>query len=680
MSATSKDRSVGAAADRRDPRVRVVAWGVAALAVVCAATVSPTGALWFAGAAALSWIAAPVVARLALRCGATVLPGGRSIHDAPTPLLGGLAIGVPVFVWLALRGGDGALGLAVGTGLMLLVGAIDDLCGLGPRAKIGGQVLAAFSLVAAGYGAPVLEVPPFGAIHLGGYEVVFVAFWVVLVTNAFNLIDGMDGLAATAAVVAALACALLGLSTGLALVLAGATLGFLRHNMPRARVFLGDAGSLTLGFLLAAFLLNGGGPMNVPLSLGVLALPLGDVAVSTLRTAIRGKPIFAGDRGHVHHRLLDLWGRPALVLAGLGAFAAVQAGVVALRPDLAGLAAVAALWGLALAYLLVKARPRWAAILLERRSFRRLHLVRQYAAGALRLAESARDVGSVLDRVAADLKLCTLRVGSLRFERAAPPGAVLVEEHVDCGRTSASWSAPFESSDRVLGEEKRTILCELIRLADARLATLEPVSAEAPAAAAAPPPVPPSHPRRPMVHFIADGRQRLQEISPFVEETRRRGTLEPVVVHTGRRDDLGVTDAQLKELGLVRPTVDLDVDAGPTIVQAARVLERYHALLDVQRPSVVVVGDAGAAFACALVAKERGIPVAQLGLVADAGSRPLGRTLTESLADLVLAPATRTRPSSRSADPQLVFLEDAPAEAAGVVPALEALLLASPGR
>jgi UDP-N-acetylglucosamine 2-epimerase (non-hydrolysing) len=154
------------------------------------------------------------------------------------------------------------------------------------------------------------------------------------------------------------------------------------------------------------------------------------------------------------------------------------------------------------------------------------------------------------------------------------------------------------------------------------------------------------------------------------------------VVFTGRRDDLNLTDAQLKELGLVKPAVDLDVEPGPPIVQAARILERYHALVEAQPPSVVVVGEAGAAFACALVAKERGIPVAQIGVPHEGGARALGRTLTDSLADLVLLPGAAARARERAPDPQLVFLEEvldarAPAE---VVPALEALLLASPAR
>jgi len=658
---------------RSDGRVHFVAWVGAAFACTWA-LVSRDLALLFLGGIAATWYLVPLVGRLAARRGATVLPGGRSIHAEPTPLLGGLAIYLPFVAYLLYAGGPLHLGLAAGATVMVGLGAWDDLRGLGPRVKILGQVAAALVLVASGYGVPELRFPPVFGIATTGFEIVVVVFWIVLVTNAFNLIDGLDGLGASAALVGALACAGLDLSVGPALVLAGTTLGFLRHNLPRARIFLGDTGSLLIGFALAAFLLNGAGPVNVPIALGVLALPLGDVAITTLRRWLRGKPVFSGDRRHVHHRLLDLWHRPQLVVAALACLATFQAAAVVALPDAFGLAAVCALWAAAVAYLLTKAGPHWTRIFLNRKNFRRLHLVRSYATGALRLAEGQGEVAGILRRVAEDLRLASLRVRSVRFEQTVSGEGIRVEEHVDCGATTASWSASFLPTDPVLAEEKRNVLCDLLRLADTRLGALagEPATPPAPAS---PEPVPAAN-GRPRVHFIADSRERLRRLTPFVQETGLRGTLQPVLVYTGRRDDLGLTDAQLRELGIGKPDVELDVVAEPGIVQTARIMERYHALAATQMPSVVVVGESSASLSCALVARERGIPVAQIADSRAAPApvaRPLGNGATESIADLVLAPEHRISPGA--APTQLAFVEDAPVhEARELVPVLEALL------
>ncbi|HEX5138934.1 MAG TPA: UDP-N-acetylglucosamine 2-epimerase, partial [Planctomycetota bacterium] len=193
-----------------------------------------------------------------------------------------------------------------------------------------------------------------------------------------------------------------------------------------------------------------------------------------------------------------------------------------------------------------------------------------------------------------------------------------------------------------------------------------------------PPKPPPIRTGKPRIHFVAEGRAGLARIAPLVREVRRAGTLEPVVVHTGRRDDLLLTDAQLKELALEGPDVDLDVAPAETIVLTARIMERYHALLEAGRPAAVVVGDAEPSLACALVAKELGIAVAQVAPDgAPAAPGPLRRTLKGSLADVtLLAGDLGRRPAAHAA--QLLFAEgpararEAPLE--DLVPALEALL------
>lgn len=656
--------------DRRGP---VVGAAALLLAAAVALALGAKAALFFLGAASAVRVAVPAVARLALRWNAVVLPGGRYAHPRKTPLMGGLAIALPFVAYLAWEGSPRSLGLAFGALLIAGVGAYDDLRGISPRGKLAAQAAAALVLFAAGYRVPEISFAPFGAVSASGVEVLLVVFWVVLVTNAINLIDGMDGLAATAALVAALAVAAAGITPLAALVLAGAILGFLRFNLPPAQIFLGDSGSLLLGFATAGLLLGGPAPLDAPLVLCLVALPVGDAAISTFRRLLRGKPVFTGDRGHVHHRLLDAWRCPRRVLVFLALFAAAHAATALLLHDLRAVAASALLWGGLGLYLLGRARPRWSRILLDRKRFRRLHLSRSYATGALRLAERASDVTAALDRIAADLGLVSLRVGSLRVERPCPKGAIQVEEHIDCGDSVASWSAAFEPLDTVLAEERRTVLCDLLRLAHRRLVAIDGTAYRMPE----PPPGKPPAARtgRPRIHFVAEGRAGLARIAPLVRETRRRGTLEPVVVHTGRRDDLMLTEAQMKELALEGPDIDLDVAPAETIVLTARVMERYHALLEAGRPAAVVVGDSEPSLACALVAKEMGLAVAQVAPeTAAAPPGPLRRTLRDSLAD------RGRRAAGRGAQLLLAdgsgLTREAPLD--DLVPALEALLVDGP--
>jgi UDP-GlcNAc:undecaprenyl-phosphate GlcNAc-1-phosphate transferase len=620
--------------DRRGPVVGAVVLGIAA---VFAFAQGAFAALLFLGAASATRVMVPLVARLALKHDAAVLPGGRYAHAGRTPLMGGIAIAAPFVAFLIYRGNPHAIGLALGSVVMVGVGAYDDLRGISPRGKLLGQAVAALILVAAGYRVPALLFPPWGGLETAGFEVILVLFWVILVTNAINLVDGMDGLAATVSLVAAIGSAALGAAPLSALVLGGAILGFLRFNLPRAQIFLGDSGSLFLGFATAALLLRDPHPVNVPFVLGLVALPVGDAALSTLRRILRGKPVFTADRGHVHHRLLDIWKSPRRVLLFLAVFASAHAVAAGLFRDVRAIGASAVFWGGLGLYLLGRARPRWTRIFLARKSFRRLHLTRHYGTGALRLAERAPDVRAVLARVAEDFGLASLRVGSLRIERPCPPGAFQVEEHIDCGDSVASWGAAFEPVDPVLAEEQRTILCDLLRLAHRRLLEIDGTAYRM----EEPLPAPEAPSVRPRLHLIVEGRPGLAQVAPLVREVRARGLLAPVVVHTGRRDDLSLTDAQLRELGLEGPDIDLDVAAAETIVLVARVMERYHGLLEAQRPAVVVVGDGEASLACALVAKEHGLAVARLASPdgAEAPESPLLRTFRGSLADLPADPA-----------------------------------------
>ncbi|MGQ0612318.1 MAG: UDP-N-acetylglucosamine 2-epimerase [Planctomycetaceae bacterium] len=685
-------------------RQEVVACAAAAAAIGVGASRGFEAAFLLLAALAVSWSLVPPVARFALRRNAIVAPGGRSIHRESTPLLGGLAVFLPLLAVILIQEDPRFLGLALGCTVLAAAGAYDDLRGASPRMKILAQVVAALCLVVAGTRMERIELPPFGGFGTHGFEIPLLVFWVVLVTNAINLIDGMDGLAATVALVACLACVALGWAAIPAAVLAGALLGFLRHNLPRASVFMGDAGSMIVGFCLAAFALQSPTGFSPAAALGILALPVGDVALSAGRRWLRGKPIFTGDCGHVHHLLLRAWGDPWKALATLAAFAFVTSTVAVASPNAWGLLWIALLWaGFGVVLLFVAGRPRWASILINRRLFQRAHLVRRYAQDSLRIAESASDVAALLDRIAAEFNLLTLRVRGISIDRSSGGEGEIVEENVECASQGAGWSRRPNGDDPAFREEVRTILCELIRKADTRLGALgaDPAPGsrlvtryviEPPRSAAGPEevPVPPRAEtgfrlNLPRAHFVAGSRLNLLEVAPLVEETRRRAVLDPFVVHTGRRDELGLDDVGSRGVAIVVPDVDLDVPPAADGVETARILERYDALLDACVPGVVVVvGSSNAAVACAVVAKKRGIPVAHIDAGGSAPDRPapeaFNRALAGSLADLLFSSRPEAGGASREpsrASQRVLFAASDPSAlepaAARLVPALEEL-------
>lgn len=251
----------------------------------------------------------------------------RKVHGRPVPRLGGLAIvgafflALPVMavadpatlaLFLADRERSGAL--LVGGLVVAGLGLHDDLRGVTAGTKLAVELAVAGLLYAAGWRIDAVDVPFLEPIVQGWLGLPITLLWIAGVTNAVNLIDGLDGLAAGVAAVAALAIGLLAFVGGtplvvlLAAALAGAALGFLRHNFNPASIFMGDTGSLFLGFVLAALSLripSESSMAGVPLApVVVLGLPLADTALALLRRALRGAPLFRADRDHLHHRLL----------------------------------------------------------------------------------------------------------------------------------------------------------------------------------------------------------------------------------------------------------------------------------------------------------------------------------------------------------------------------------------
>lgn len=252
----------------------------------------------------------------------------RKLHRAPVPRIGGVAVYLSFLLSYAL--GVATLERLFGSPLaplgwwaplilactaVLMVGLADDIVGVKPAAKLAVQAAAAFYLYLQGYSIELLS-NPFGGepLVLGSLSLPITLVWFVGMSNAFNLIDGLDGLAAGVGLFSTssvLIAALLNDRPEIALsaaALAGALLGFLRYNFNPATIFLGDCGSLFVGFVLAGLAVRGSMKSSTAIAVAApllaLAVPIFDTALAALRRLLRGRSIFEADADHIHHRLL----------------------------------------------------------------------------------------------------------------------------------------------------------------------------------------------------------------------------------------------------------------------------------------------------------------------------------------------------------------------------------------
>jgi UDP-GlcNAc:undecaprenyl-phosphate GlcNAc-1-phosphate transferase len=249
---------------------------------------------------------------------------GRHTHTKPLPRLGGIAICVtfmtaalayiPIARYLHIEiSTRGYLGILVPVLLIFFMGAYDDIKPLKPKSKIAVEATAAVLLYVAGFGMHYFQTLLGGRMIGRAIDLPLTIFWVLLITNAFNLIDGLDGLAAGSALISAisiLAVAILGhheLMTYLVVVLIGAICGFLPFNSFPASIFMGDSGSLFIGFLLSALAMGAGQSVTATAGAAVpifaFGLPILDVTLAIMRRSLRGHPLFRGDTDHVHHKL-----------------------------------------------------------------------------------------------------------------------------------------------------------------------------------------------------------------------------------------------------------------------------------------------------------------------------------------------------------------------------------------
>ena len=299
-------------------------------------------------AGVVTFVVTPLVSRFSTRVGAIDRPGDRKVHAHPTPTLGGLAIflGIVVAGIAALYLEDfenvftqssQPLGIAAGAVIICALGVIDDLRPLPAAVKLAGQTFAAGVLFLAGVKMQYVLLPETVYVVSDDISVIITVIWLVAMMNAVNLIDGLDGLAAGIVAISAASffvytynladegALFVGAESApmLAIIVVGATLGFLRHNFFPARIFMGDSGSMLLGLVVGATtivgigyapgLFEGPDTANVILAysalwipLMVVAIPLVDAAFAVVRRVRGRRSVFHADKEHLHHRLMDL--------------------------------------------------------------------------------------------------------------------------------------------------------------------------------------------------------------------------------------------------------------------------------------------------------------------------------------------------------------------------------------
>jgi len=277
----------------------------------------------------LAVVLVPLLSRLAIAVGLVDNPDSRrKLHERPIPLAGGMVI----FITTVLVAGVGVvgfgevlslgpvgfgtqhLGLLLAGGLILAIGLVDDRFKIRGRFKLLGQIAVATLLIGSGYFFDKINIGPY-PVHFGVFAVLIVYFWLLGTINSVNLLDGADGFAGTLGFVVSLAIAVMALmgkemqvEAIIAAAMAGAIGGFLGFNLPPARVYLGDGGSMLIGLVLGALAISTALKEQAFYSfvapLAMLTIPILDTAVAVVRRRMTGRGIYAVDRGHLHHRLL----------------------------------------------------------------------------------------------------------------------------------------------------------------------------------------------------------------------------------------------------------------------------------------------------------------------------------------------------------------------------------------
>jgi len=259
----------------------------------------------------LSYLLTPTAAFFASRVGLVDKPSSTKAHAHATPLLGGLAIFISYFLALTFTVGVSrdVASILIGGLILLIIGIVDDKMGMMPKIKLFGQLVAALIVVKMGVRVEFIK-----NYYL---SLIFSCLWIVGITNAINLLDNLNGLSAGITAIAAFFFGILAWGRGdffvaaIAIALCGASLGFLRYNFPKAHIFMGDAGSLFIGFLLAniAILGNWASPTQITslaMPIFILGYPIFDTTLVVVSRLRGGRSIFQGGKDHSSHRLAIL--------------------------------------------------------------------------------------------------------------------------------------------------------------------------------------------------------------------------------------------------------------------------------------------------------------------------------------------------------------------------------------
>ena len=290
----------------------------------------------------VSYFMTPPVKKFAENVGAIDVPkDARRVHDHPIPRMGGLAIftgfvlSVLLFVDMSMQ----VMGLLLGAVIIAVMGALDDILCLNPWIKLGGQFLAALVAIRCGIVFDVISNPGFldaeATIPLGWLSIPFTIIWIIACTNAVNLIDGLDGLAVGISAISSISMMIVSMILpagigGIPLILAclaGACFGFMPYNLNPAKIFMGDVGSQFLGFVLSCVSIMGLFKFHAIITFLIpllsLAVPLGDTIFAFFRRILHGQSPFHADRGHIHHKLIDMGMSQKQAVAVLYAVSAV---------------------------------------------------------------------------------------------------------------------------------------------------------------------------------------------------------------------------------------------------------------------------------------------------------------------------------------------------------------------
>lgn len=266
----------------------------------------------------LSLILVPLIRKLAWKYQWFDKPDHRKIHKYPTPRIGGIGIFMsfilPSVIFIHFNFQNSFILFLAGSLIIFIFGVIDDFRGMTAPQKFLVQIAGGVIALLAGFNLTYIDVPFFGTIDIGLAGIPLTLIWIAGISNAINLIDGMNGLAGGVSTIAAFFIGLLAFSNGqyetaiLSWTLMSAIAGFLPYNLADGKIFMGDSGSLFIGFALSVLSISSarGGNSSVSLLVPIiiLGLPIGDTAMAMIRRIARGRRVFSADLGHIHHRIL----------------------------------------------------------------------------------------------------------------------------------------------------------------------------------------------------------------------------------------------------------------------------------------------------------------------------------------------------------------------------------------